>query len=99
MKKEDAMTRFLFALLILVASPVMAKDDGGFGAARFSSQAPAALGESTNQLASTQETILKQNPADIEPAGGDESEDQSLEIEKSNHKTEPYIIKKDLEVR
>lgn len=95
------MTRFLFALLILVASPVMAKDDGGFGTARFSFQAPAALGGSVqpNQLASTQETILKQNPADIAPAGGDESEDQSLEIEKSNHKAEPYIIKKDLEVR
>jgi hypothetical protein len=95
------MTRFLFALLILGASPVMAKDDGGFGAARFSSQAPAALGESSqlNQLTSTQETILKQNPADIEPAGGDESEVQSLEIDKSNHKTEPYIIKKDLEIR
>jgi hypothetical protein len=95
------MTRFLFALFVLVASPVMAKDDGGFGSARFTAQAPAALSGvvETNQLASTQDIILNQNPAGIEPAAGDESDSQSLEIEKSNHKTEPYIIKKDLEVR
>lgn len=95
------MTRFLFALLILAASPVMAKDDGGFGSARFTAQAPAALGGAvqTNQLASTQEIILNQSPADIETAAGDESDGQSLEVKKSLHKTEPYIIKKDLEVR
>ena len=96
------MTRFLFACLILVSSPVMAKDDGGFGSARFTSQAPASLGEIvTNQLAvSDQKNILPQNPADIEPAAGVDGENlEPADIEHSNHQTEPYVIQKDLEVR
>jgi hypothetical protein len=95
------MTRFLFACLILVSTPVIAKDDGGFGTARFTSEAPAALGGESinnNQLATQQQIILEQNLADIETAAGEEDKPVSS-VEKSNHKVEPYIIKKDLEVR
>ncbi len=93
------MTRFLFTLLILISVPAMAKDDGGFGSARFTAQAPSALGGSqadkNNVLAQQQ----KMNPADIEPAAGVEENEGTPFIEKSNHQIEPYTINKDLEVR
>jgi hypothetical protein len=83
------MIRFLLAAVILVSSPAFAKDDGGFGSERFTARAPEAL---------TDDKPV-QNAADIEPAAGDEIDRKAPVVEESSHKTDPYIIKKDLEVR
>jgi hypothetical protein len=60
--------RFVFTLLVLwgfSSAPALAADDGGFGAARFSGKTPSALEES--------QTDLGLDPAQIEPAAGDEA--------------------------
>lgn len=90
------MIRFLFACLMLVSSPVIAKDDGGFGSARFTAEAPVALG---GQAPENQFVVLEQNPADIEPAAGDEEKTKQPITKQSNHQVEPYTIQKDLEIR
>ncbi|HAJ90923.1 MAG TPA: hypothetical protein DCM27_07950 [Rhodospirillaceae bacterium] len=66
----------------LSAGPVMARDDGGFGPARFSAQAPAALGGQAgsgqagsgagNVIAVAPVSVVGTTPADIEPAAGEE---------------------------
>lgn len=96
------MTRYLFAMLIVLSGPVMAKDDGGFGSQRFTSQAPAALGGP--QTVKNNAFAQKIDPSavtDIEPAAGEDAspEDKNLSVEKSKYQPEPYIIKKDLEIR
>jgi hypothetical protein len=83
----------------------MAKDDGGFGSSRFSSQAPVALGGAvapSNQIA----VVPPTSPADIEPAAGEEDitpEEETLDkgqvIQNSEPQSETTIIQKDLSVR
>lgn len=100
-------TFVMILTLFLSATQVMAKDDGGFGSARFSQQAPAALGGDatvgTTKVIAVAPTI---NPADIEPAAGEEDitpEEETLVngqvIQNSEHQSETLIIKKDLSVR
>lgn len=62
---------------LLSTGPVMARDDGGFGSARFSAQAPAALGGQAesgagNVIAVAPVSAVGTTPADIEPAAGEE---------------------------
>lgn len=90
------MTRFLFAFLILASSPVIAKDDGGFGSVRFTAQAPEAL---SDQSVEDKSIALDETPANIEPAAGDNKDANQPTTEQSNHQAEPYTIQKDLEIR
>lgn len=71
--------------LLSVPFAANAADDGGFGAQRFTSKAPAALGDdpssSAPALASGDAASL--NPAEIEPAAGtDEGEDGEQQADK-----------------
>jgi hypothetical protein len=91
------MTRFLLALVILVSGPAFAKDDGGFGSERFTARAPAALTD--DKSVQDNFAVIDQNAADIEPAAGDTPDKNIPAVQESSHKTDPYIIKKDLEVR
>lgn len=98
------MTLALSIIVISGADSAIAKDDGGFGATRFSAQAPKALGGSEVMSAE-----IMTPPSDIEPASGEEditpesepignAQDDS-HLQHSDTPTETYTIKKDLSVR
>ena len=102
--------RILFTMILAVifgAGQVMAKDDGGFGSARFSSQAPVALGGTVDSSPSDMIAVVPEmSPADIEPAAGEvditpaeEVLENGQVIENSEHEAETLIIQKDLSVR
>lgn len=54
-------------VVLAIASPAFAADDGGFGSAKFPEAAPAALGDFVAG-------DISSNPAAIEPAAGDEED-------------------------
>jgi hypothetical protein len=92
------MTRFIFALLLIFSGSAIAKDDGGFGETRFTSQAPVALGGAISETERAP-SGLQDGMADIEPAAGETAKQPTVLLENSDHKTDPYIIQKELEVR
>lgn len=102
--------RVILTMILTVfvcAGQANAKDDGGFGSTRFSSEVPVALNGGANVAPSNQLAVVPPfNPADIEPAAGEADitpEADIIEngqvIQNSEHQAEPFIIQKDLSVR
>ena len=95
----------IMAIAVLFgAGPALAKDDGGFGSARFTAQAPAALGGAPvmDAMANIQ---MEVSPADIEPAAGEEDIrpdveqlDGSVQLN-SEHPDDTHVIQNDMIVR
>jgi hypothetical protein len=88
----------------IAADMTAAKDDGGFGSARFSAKAPSALG------GDAMPSVAIVPPENVEPASGEEDitpEEESLDnVQKpqnveqhSDGQSETYTIHKDLNVR
>lgn len=94
----------LLSLIVLgMASPVLARDDGGFGSARFSGKAPAALGEESSAPSSpalAQEETVPFDPNQFEPAAGDEepteTEAPSAPVVQKEDKKVPDLSEYDL---
>lgn len=82
------MTRILFALtaLMILSSPVSARDDGGFGQS-FTSQTPSALMEAPDsQVAQSVQTPSADDLQNIMPAAGDEAQTESPVVTKDETK-------------
>lgn len=101
------MARFGFLLLSLVilgmVSPAFARDDGGFGSARFSGKAPAALGDRTSESSSpafAKDEAPSVDPNQMEPAAGEEeapnAEGLSAPVIQKEDQKEPDVSKYDL---
>lgn len=99
------MTRLivLFLIVLGMASPALARDDGGFGSAGFSGKAPAALGETESNSSSS--ALIKEetpsfDPSQIEPAAGDEEATDgqipSAPVIQKEDKKEPDLSEYDL---
>ncbi|MBP9050077.1 MAG: hypothetical protein KBC88_06740 [Alphaproteobacteria bacterium] len=99
------MLRFVLLALIVfgISLPALARDDGGFGSARFSGKAPAALGgesPASSSPALAQEETVPFDPNQIEPAAGEEEDsiDQapSAPVVKKEAQKEPDLSEYDL---
>lgn len=99
------MLRFVLLALIVfgISLPALARDDGGFGSARFSGKAPAALGEeapASSSSALAQEETVPFDPNQIEPAAGEEEDSvnqtPSAPVVKKEDQKEPDLSEYDL---
>ena len=90
-----------------MASPALARDDGGFGSAGFSGKAPAALAENSGETVPAasspvlaQEETVPFDPNQIEPAAGDEEatdgQTPSAPVIQKEDKKEPDLSAYDL---
>lgn len=94
----------LLALIVFgISLPALARDDGGFGSARFSGKAPAALGEEAPASSSSdlaQEETVPFDPNQIEPAAGEEEDSvnqtPSAPVVKKEDQKEPDLSEYDL---
>ncbi len=99
------MLRFVLLALIVfgISLPALARDDGGFGSARFSGKAPAALGGETPDSPSpalAQEETVPFDPNQVEPASGEEEDSAnqtpSAPVVKKENQKEPDLSEYDL---